>query len=240
MIGDIPTLTTSQMRDVDRLMMETYQIQLIQMMENAGRHLATLAVNRFLGGEPHEKHVVIAAGSGGNGGGGLVAGRWLASWGAQVEVYLSRQPEDMADVSAHQLTILQKLDRVNIVIPGQKKSISPADVILDAVIGYSLLGAPRGEAARLIEGMNRHPAPVLSLDVPSGMDAGSGECFPPYVTARATLTLALPKTGFERQDARQVVGELYLGDIGVPPELYQRLDIAVGQLFTAGEIRRLF
>lgn len=240
MIGGVPTLTTSQMKEVDRLMVESYRIQLIQMMENAGRHLARLAVDRFLGGEPRDKGVVIAAGSGGNGGGGLVAGRWCANWGAEVEVFLSREPQDMSEIPAHQLAILQGLERVNIIPPGQTKPFSPAEVILDAVIGYSLRGAPRGEAARLIRHMNQHSAPVLSLDVPSGMDAGSGELFQPHVTAHATLTLALPKTGFERQEARQVVGELYLADIGVPPELYDRLGINVGSLFNTGEIRRLY
>ncbi len=240
MIGDVPTLTISQMREVDRLMVETYHIQLVQMMENAGRHLARLAVDRFLGGQPHAKHVVVAAGSGGNGGGGLVAGRWLSNWGAEVEVYLTRERQDMTGVPAQQLAILQRLDRVNIAPPGQIKTFPPSDIILDAVIGYSLQGAPRGEAARLIQGMDQHAAPVLSLDVPSGMDAGSGEIFQPHVTAHATLTLALPKTGFEKDEVRSAVGSLYLADIGVPPELYQRLGIEVGLLFAAGDIRHLF
>lgn len=240
MIGDVPTLTTSQMREVDRLMEESYRIQLVQMMENAGRHLARLAVDRFLGGEPRDKSVVIAAGSGGNGGGGLAAGRWLANWGAEVEVYLSRPPGEFTGVTSHQLAILQRLDRVSLVPPGQQIADATADVILDAVIGYSLEGAPRGEAARLIRGMNQHAAPVLSLDVPSGMDAGTGELFQPHVMAHATLTLALPKTGFEQEGVRKVVGELYVADIGVPPGLYNRLGITVGPLFAAREIRRLY
>ncbi|HSG80651.1 MAG TPA: NAD(P)H-hydrate epimerase [Gemmatimonadota bacterium] len=67
--GDVPSLTTAQMIEVDRLMIEDYHIELVQMMENAGRNLAHLARVRFLGGDPRGKRVVVAAGSGGNGGG---------------------------------------------------------------------------------------------------------------------------------------------------------------------------
>ena len=74
---DIPYLTTDQMREVDRAMIEDYYIELIQMMENAGRNLAHLARTRFLGGDPRGQHVVVLAGSGGNGGGGLVCARRL-------------------------------------------------------------------------------------------------------------------------------------------------------------------
>jgi NAD(P)H-hydrate epimerase len=74
---DMPYLTTEQMREIDRLMIEGYHIELIQMMENAGRNLVHLARKRFLGGDPRDKNVVVIAGRGGNGGGGLVTARHL-------------------------------------------------------------------------------------------------------------------------------------------------------------------
>ncbi len=67
-VRDIPYLTTEQMIEVDRAMMEDYQIILIQMMENAGRNLADLARKRFLGGDAAEKRVAVLAGTGGNDG----------------------------------------------------------------------------------------------------------------------------------------------------------------------------
>ena len=70
---NVPAITTAQMREVDRLMIEVYGIELIQMMENAGRNLAVLARQRFLDGDPAGKRVLALVGSGGNGGGGLVA-----------------------------------------------------------------------------------------------------------------------------------------------------------------------
>ena len=73
--SEIPQLTTEQMIEVDRAMVEDYHIELMQMMENAGRNLAHLARDRFLDGDPDGKSVVVLAGTGGNGGGALVAAR---------------------------------------------------------------------------------------------------------------------------------------------------------------------
>ena len=102
---DIPYITTEQMREVDRLMVEEYGIMLVQMMENAGRALADLARRRFLNGNPPDKHVAILAGAGGNGGGGLVAARRLAGWGVQVSIHAAKPPPAYQGASAHQLAI---------------------------------------------------------------------------------------------------------------------------------------
>lgn len=107
------------------------------------------------------------------------------------------------------------------------------DLIIDALIGYSLRGSPTGSAARLIAWANTHPAPVLSLDTPSGLDVTTGAAADPCVTAAATLTLALPKTGLLSSPR---VGRLYLADISVPRPLYHQMGIEVGDLFTDGGI----
>jgi NAD(P)H-hydrate epimerase len=78
--GEIPYLTSDQMVEVDRAMIETYEIELIQMMENAGRNLAHLARGRFLGGDPRGKKIVVLAGTGGNGGGALVCAALKQLW----------------------------------------------------------------------------------------------------------------------------------------------------------------
>ncbi len=240
MNSPIPTLTTEQMREVDRLMVEEFGIQLIQMMENAGRGFATLARDRFLGKDPRETRVVLLAGSGGNGGGGLAAGRRLHTWGAEVMVFLSREPVEMSGVPAQQLSVLQALEGVQIIPPSENRNFPHADLILDALIGYSLQGAPRGAAAGLIERAMDHKVPILSLDVPTGIDAGTGRVYSPQITADATLTLALPKTGLFVEETRPYVGELYLADIGVPPELYQGMGISVEPIFAEQDLLRLY
>ncbi|MBC8331292.1 MAG: NAD(P)H-hydrate epimerase [Anaerolineae bacterium] len=231
----IPAITTQQMIEVDRLMIEEYGIELKQMMENAGRHLASLARTRFLGGDARGTSVVVLVGSGGNGGGGLVAARRLHNWGAHVYVHLSRPAAEYRGVPADQLATLQKMG-LEMIEPGEDTRLPAADLIIDALIGYSLRGAPRGAAARLIEQANAHPAPILGLDTPSGLDSTSGELYPPHIRAAATLTLALPKIGLLAPQARSAVGEIYLADISVPPQLYSQLGLEVGAIFARAEI----
>lgn len=237
----VPSITTDQMREVDRLMVEEYGIALLQMMENAGRGLARLARDRFLDGGTRRRSVVVLAGRGGNGGGGLVCARRLAGWGASVQVWLANEPERLGEVPSHQLAILERIGvafqvaRNFVILPG-------ADLVIDALIGYSLSGPPRGAAAALIREATAAAAPVLSLDVPSGVDTATGEVYEPAIEATATLTLALPKEGLRVDDARRHVGELYLADIGVPPELYARpsIGLEVGHLFAEDDLLRIW
>ncbi len=86
---NIPYITTDQMREVDRAMIETFNIELVQMMENAGRNLAQLARKRFLNGDPGGKTITVLAGTGGNGGGGMVGARHLHNWGAIIKLILT-------------------------------------------------------------------------------------------------------------------------------------------------------
>ena len=228
------------MREVDRLAVEEFGITLLQMMENAGRALARLARERFLAGDARAKRVLVLAGPGGNGGGGLVCARNLHNWGANVRVLATAPPEEMGDVPRHQLRILDVLG-VPTVVATEATRLPEADLIVDALVGYSLRGAPSGAAAALVRAANQHPAPILALDVPTGVDSTNGEVAGDAVRADATLTLALPKTGLRTAAANEYVGELYLADISIPAELYARpgLGIEVGPLFASDDIIRL-
>lgn len=228
-----PWISVEEMIEVDRLMVEELGIDLVQMMENAGRCLAHLSRVRFLHPGPRRKRVVVLAGGGGNGGGGMVAARRLAGWDAEVTV-VTTTPIDDDTIAARQRLILERIG-MTVVDPGMLGGLRTPDLVLDAVIGYSLRGSPSGRAAEMIRWCLEVDAPVVSLDVPSGLDADSGEARQPAVRPDATLTLALPKRGL----AAAPVGELYLADIGVPPTLYRRLGYEVGALFTASEIVRL-
>jgi NAD(P)H-hydrate epimerase len=219
----VPALTTDRMREVDRIMVEDLHIELVQMMENAGRGLAELAVARF-----SPAVVVVLAGPGGNGGEGMVAARHLANWGCTVSVVLS-EPDGLTPAPAHQADILT---RMGVPIAGAP---AEAALVLDALIGYSLRGDPTGRAAALIDWANDQPAPILALDTPSGLDVTIGVAGTPCVRATPTLTLALLKVGLIGGPS---VGELYLADISVPPLVYQRMGINPPRLFgDAGLIR---
>ena len=236
--GAIPALSVDQMREVDRLAVEEYGISLLQMMENAGRSLAELA-RQYAGGSVEGVCVLVAAGGGNNGGGGLVAARHLHNWGADVRVVLAAS-EDRMSVATHvQWRILRRMG-VSVWTFGQGEGSGPpfafgeAQVALDALVGYGLRGSPRGSYADLIRLLNVLRVPVLSLDVPSGLSADDGMVYDPCVQATATLTLALPKRGLVATP--QVVGELYLADIGIPRELYRDLGVEVGFLFACRSV----
>lgn len=239
--GLVPYLTTDQMREVDRLMIEVYRIELIQMMENAGRNLAHLARVRFFDGDPTDRRVLLLAGTGGNGGGALVCARWLHNAGAAVRVVLSAPAERLTPVAAHQLTILENM-RIPVTLSDSLDDQPPPDLIVDGLIGYSLSGAPRGDTARLINWANASDSPILALDVPSGLDTITGRVFAPAIRASAAMTLALPKEGLVSDAARSVIGELYLANIGVPRELYAEasLELTVDAIFRHSDIVRLW
>ena len=239
-IGDIPYLTADQMREVDRLMIEDYKIELIQMMESAGLSLAHLARARFFQGNVIGKKITIMAGTGGNGGGAMVCARRLFNYGAKVTVCLTKPEAAYTGVPARQLSTLNRMgvkttngDKIGV--------LSGSDLIIDGIIGYSLRGAPRSTAGNMIRWANRQAAPILALDVPSGVDATMGTVFEPAIKAAATMTLALPKAGLRASGVEKRVAELYLADIGVPPELYAEpsLGLYVDHIFAESDIVRL-
>ncbi|MGQ8338216.1 NAD(P)H-hydrate epimerase [Sunxiuqinia sp. A32] len=232
----VPYITTQQMIEVDKLMMEYYRIGLLQMMEMAGFNLATLAKRRF--NLKDDDNILVLAGTGGNGGGVLVAARHLSNWGMDVSVQLSNSIDHFKQVSLHQLDILEKMN-VPIIENTNGRNFH---LIIDGLIGYSLRGNPRERVSRMIVEANENLAPVLSLDVPSGMDSTSGKINNPCIVAEATMTLALPKSGFLNKKSKPNVGELYLSDISVPPELYQRMGLieAAFPIFSEENIIQLF
>lgn len=236
-VKNVPFVDTQQMIEVDRAMIEDYEILLIQMMENAGRNLAHLARGRFLEGNPENKNVVVMAGTGGNGGGGMVAARRLHNYGANVTVYVTAEDERFTPIPAHQLKILRNMS-VAIKPAADIGEQQTPNLIIDAVIGYSLRGAPRGSAKTMIEWANAQTAPILALDAPSGIDTASGQIFVPAIKAAATMTLALPKKGFFKEGMAAQLGDLYLADISVPPQLYgnAQLNMEVSHIFAESDI----
>lgn len=202
------------MVEVDRLAIEEFGPNLFQMMENAGRNLAEQAL-QLLGQDWTGARVVVLAGTGGNGGGGLCAARHLANRDLRVGVEVTHVSR-LSEVPAQQFRLAQAA--------GASKGVLQApDLVLDAIIGYSLRGAPRGRALELIGWCNRQSCPVLSLDIPSGIEATTGAAPGEVVQADTTMTLALPKLGLVAPEC----GELVLADIGIPQSLYAAPTLAL-------------
>ena len=212
----IPAVTASEMREIDRVAMEDFLLDIMQMMENAGRNLA----ENVLDMEPAASQVTVLAGSGGNGGGGLCCARHLRKRGIEVRIILDRTPDALRGAARRQLRVLQVSGIEPEQASGALDAIKWGQITVDALIGYGLVGAPRGKAPELIELVNRHARRILSLDVPSGLNATTGVAPGAVVRPERTLTLALPKTGL----AGASTGDLYLADIGIPAAVF----VAVG------------
>jgi len=230
--GSVSWISVAQMRDVDRVAMEL-GLTLTRMMENAGANLAWLA-SVMLGGEVSGRRITVLAGPGGNGGGGLVAARRLIGWGADVDVRLASDPTDLAAVPLEQLHLLEQMAAP---ISVGASGLGVTDLFIDAILGYSQQGNPRGDAAALVAATV--DSRVLSLDVPTGLELERGIVGEPAVRAAATLTLALPKEALRAEAARPLVGELYLADISIPVVVYDRLGIAYRSPFSGSPIVQL-
>lgn len=215
---EVPAVTAEQMRDVDHIAGEETGPNLFQMMENAKRNLALLAI-AVLGDVWNKATIVVLTGSGGNGGGGICAARHLANRGINVRLCIA-EPDCLEEVPAFQRKIFQSTNGEEIArdsLGGER-----ADLIIDALIGYGLRSAPRNPVAKLIHWANGTGTPILALDVPSGLDATTGQTPGECIRPHWTMTLALPKTGL----LPQRTGQLFLADIGIPEQTYRRLGLS--------------
>jgi NAD(P)H-hydrate epimerase len=216
--GGLVYLTAQEMADADKVAIEHYGIDVLSLMENAGLGAAKLA-QRMLAGDVAGKKVCCLVGKGNNGGDGLVAARNLHDWGSEVSVVLGGERAEFRDVPAKQLEIVEKL---GIGTDGPEGDFRGAELLVDALLGYGSRGNPREPLAGLIRRANASKIPILAVDIPSGLDSTTGEPGNPCIMARATVTFGLPKTGFLNPRAREFVGDLYLADISMPREIYER------------------
>src|SRR5215471_17344825 len=219
----VPAVTASEMREADRIAMQETGPNLFQMMENAGRNLAEMALEH-LGKDWQEARVVVLAGTGGNGGGGITAARHLANRGSRVELCLAI-PDKLSEVAAWQRRVFQSTSGKEVEF--RSLDSGPVHLILDALIGYGLQSAPQEIFAELIRWANTPRAPIISLDVPSGVDSTTGATPGEFIRHSWTMTLALPKSGL----ARAEVGELILADIGIPEETFRRASVSYSSPF---------
>ena len=210
-------VTAVEMRRMDDVTIHEFHVDVLVLMENAGRATATLA-KQMLRETTFGKRVACLVGGGNNGGDGMVAARHLANWGAEVNVIVGATKDRMKDVPLGQLYVLEKM---GIPILLGSYNLRDYDLLIDGLIGYGLEGNPRDKVAVMIRDANASGRPILALDLPSGMNATTGEAYDPCIRATATITLALPKTGFLKPGASPYIGNLYLADISIPQKVYQ-------------------
>ena len=233
----VPALSADQMAEVDRLMVEDFHVELSQTVEKAGHALAVLSRD-LLDGDLADRPIVVLAGRGANGAGGLAAARQLLNWGAWVQVICTHPPDAYRGVPAQQMAILEAIG-APLAWAEEGWELPPADLIIDAVVGYGLRGDPRGSTRDLIQLANSSMAPILSLDTPSGVDHSAHAVHVPHVQATTTLALGFARTSLLQPAAAAAHGDLYLGDMGAPAALYARLGLDRSMLFARNPIVRL-
>jgi NAD(P)H-hydrate epimerase len=214
---ELAVLTPAEMGAVRRSLHEQYAITPLQQIENAGRVLALLAA-RWLDDDLVDRPLVVLAGRGGNGAIGLAAARHLLKWGAWVQMVLAHSPATYEGEAGQQLAALRAVD-APIAWAEDGWELPPADLMIDALVGGGLRGVPAASLRDLIRLANSSIAPVISVDAPSGLDLASGALAEPHVRATATLVLVLPQVGVTQEPGRGACGQLYLADIGAPPQV---------------------
>lgn len=206
--------TSQEIREIDRIAIDDYGIPSLVLMERAG-----LAVFRIASELYPENRFLVLSGWGNNGGDGLVAARELHNHGKKVKVIiLSTENELSTDCKAQYKTALKFGVPVEF-----RNSLTSRDLhgstVIDAVFGTGLSRPVQGKIARIFEFINSSDVPVVSVDIPSGISADTGEVMGTAIKANYTVTFGLPKRGHFLHPGRQYSSKLFVEDIGFPTKL---------------------
>lgn len=209
-------ITSRGMRALE-LNSEYFGVSRLQLMENAGHAVAEEILARF---KPDETKVAIFCGLGGNGGDGFVTARHLAGHGFKVTVILSGKSKDIRDDEARKNWFaLQPLKDVIRLHEAYDSSLIPSvedNIVVDALLGIGLKGVPRPPILQAIKRIGESKAFCVAVDVPTGINADTGEIMGEAVKANLTVTFHKVKPGLEK--AMEEVGELMIKKIGLPEE----------------------
>jgi len=223
-------VSASQMRNLDQRAINEFGIPSIILMENAGRAAVDVIEKYFP--KTKLKRVGIFAGAGNNGGDGLVIGRHLINRGVEVIAFLLNPKEKIKGDARINLELYEKLGPIDEVQSKEElfkfhSKIARCDLIVDAIFGTGLTSEIKGFYREVIEYINSLPIPVLSVDIPSGVDATTGKILGVAVQADFTVTFGLPKIGLVIYPGLNYVGILEVADISIPRYLVEEENISV-------------
>lgn len=211
-------LTRQQVREIDRLAVERYHIPGEVLMENAAIAAANIATGMISSKDRGE--ILVLCGGGNNGGDGLAIARHLHNRQFAVKIFLTADPEKYINEAKTNWQIVQAMglpiSRPQLEAIARERPI----LIVDAIFGTGLTQPPRDPFAQIAAAVQKIGAPVLAIDIPSGLDCDTG--FPlgsACIKATRTITFAAEKAGFANPKSREYLGEVSVGDIGCPREL---------------------
>lgn len=212
--------TAKEMEEIDRRAQDEFGISTLIFMENAGRGVYEEIKDML----PKGKKVIIVCGKGNNGSDSFVAARNLMNNNIDFEIFLIGNPEELKGNAKTNCNILMKMGALVRMLSFESmeffiRELGYASLIVDAIFGTGLsreVGDPYGT---VIEKTNESGKPVLSVDVPSGLDATSGKILGKCIKATKTITFTLPKTGFIKEYGPEYTGEVIIKDISIPASL---------------------
>ncbi len=225
----IPVVTAREMSNIDSCAIHEYGIPSACLMEAAGAMSARKIWEKY---GRNGLRVLVACGKGNNGGDGFVIARHLRNAGAEVEVAALFPLREAAGDPAVFLKTLEKMripiievDEANVSLLEERAK--GADLIVDAILGTGFRPPARGLPAEAIRALSTRETPVAAIDVPSGLDATTGEAAPPHVDAKLTLALGALKRGHLLMPAAGHVGEVTPIDIGIPQKCLDEENISL-------------
>jgi len=241
-------VTTSTMREIERRTIEDFGVKGEHLMDRAGYCVAAAVrrlaeISGFAGAYIH-----LIAGRGNNGGDAFVAARYLKDMGLAVEVWLACSANQLAGEAALHFSKLKpakiRVEELPTQEDWQEAMLNPfvSEIIVDGVLGTGLRGPARGPAAGAIRYIRNqaNESLVVSIDVPSGLNADTGEAEGDTVMADMTVTMGLPKVGLVESQAVDYVGTLEVADLGLPREVVDEAEADERELVFASDLKALF
>ena len=203
------TLTRKEMKAVDDAMIKL-GIDVPRMMELAGLYVAMAATDIM----KHNtgKRILMLSGIGNNGGDALVAARHLLNWKYKADIAFATSTNKLKPMALHQWKILR-----NIGVKATKRiDWKRYGLIVDGLLGYNINGNPRSKFVKIISAANNSNVPILSIDLPSGLDATTGRAYEPCIKASTTIALTAVKAGLLKKNAKKYTGKLLVSYMTVP------------------------
>jgi hydroxyethylthiazole kinase-like uncharacterized protein yjeF len=213
-------VTAEEMRFLDDRTIREIGIPGIVLMENAGRAVAEKAAELL--GSVKNKRVYVFAGKGNNGGDGFVCARYLHNWGARVKIFLIEPLDRLQGDSRVNGEIALKLGIQMGLLTERREgkklrySLPFADLLIDGLLGTGISKPVEGLVAEMIQLINEAGKPTIAVDLPSGIDANTGQVLGEAVQATHTVTLALPKRGIVVYPGKEYAGQVTVADISIP------------------------
>ena len=200
-------------KELDRLSAEKYGIPVSGLMENAGRSIFNEIKENFA-----DRNFAVFCGKGNNGGDGFVVARLLKTDGRNVKVYLACDESELGGIAK---IAFDKMKEEKVEVIKITDDVDSDAVIVDALLGISVSGAPRGNIKTAIDKINSMENTVIAVDIPSGLSADDGKAEGSVIKADFTYTLALDKVGLNTSFGKEICGEKKVLDIGIPKEAFE-------------------